>query len=239
MRSASKLKLGLLLVGLCIGLSSMYRVDPLVYSASQNTEIKAEICNNAAPVVTVTHPQSDSVTNDSLIALAGKTERTSQIDISLNDLYSQSVAIGANNTFATTISLQEGINTIALDAYYSCNQQSKVFTIVVTYAPGGSSSNGGDSNTEVVKPGNTVPGIISNPRAPATNLDYDFVIPLTLWWVYVFLLLLFVIVLPPYLLVWLCAILGIQMVIERWHRMLARLVAAAFVLLFVTILVHV
>lgn len=132
--------------------------------AQQGTEVRAELCDTTGPAISVVSPQSDSITDTRSVVLSGVTQRTSQLDISINNVYSQSLAIDSSNTFSTELDLTEGTNTISLDAYYSCNQTSQTFSIVITYVPKAVPSNGSDSSTQIIKPGNTVPITISNPN---------------------------------------------------------------------------
>lgn len=243
----------------------MFLVSNLQIAAAQtNSTIRAEVCDTAGPVVTVTAPQSDSVTDSAQVSLTGSTERTSQIDISINGVYAQSLAIDMSNTFSTTIGLVEGTNTIILDSYYSCNQASAEFTVVVTYVPRVVPSNGGDSSTEVLRPGTVAPGIVSNPRAvEETNqpqslperiienlgLDTkpkprqesfsfnDYIIPIRSWLALLAgLLLASVAALPPFHLVWIFNAFGWKNSISKRNQIIFRFIAAVLALLFATIL---
>ncbi len=226
--------------------------------AQSNSNIRAEICRDEKPVVDITSPVSDSVTDVPQITLTGSTIRTTQIDISLNNVYSHSVAIGNDGLLSSALTLVEGTNIISLDAYYSCNQETEEYEIVLTYEPRIVPSNGGDSITEVTSPGTIGPGVISSPGAASSetspeslperitdNLGIteddnseagsfysDYVIPIRSW----FSLLAVVAVLPPYHLAWLFNAFGWKNTISKRFQLIFRFIAAVFAMLFALIL---
>lgn len=200
----------------------------------QNTEVRAEVCNSAGPVVSFTSPQSDSVTDSRTITLSGTTQRTSQVDVSINGNYSQSLAVDSSNTFTAQVSLQEGTNNISLDAFYSCNQLSQIFTVVVTYSPRVVSSNGSDLSTETIKPGNTAPGIISNPNKSSFYTDY--VVPIQSWVsVVAALITVLMVFLLTLLLSWIFNKFGQKNIVKR-HNTLLRLIAVILAVIFAIII---
>lgn len=101
--------------------------------AQQQNQILATLCDSTGPDVTITSPPTDSVVNTSNVTFTGIAERTSQIDIYVNNIYSQSVAIGASPNFSTTIGLIEGTNTVKFAAYFSCNGTNQDVEVVVDY----------------------------------------------------------------------------------------------------------
>jgi len=119
-------------------------------TAQQSTQVGAVLCTTESPDLQITQPLSDSVTDSSTIQIEGTALYTSQIDVVLNGQYSNSVAIGFDSVLQTQISLQEGTNTITLQAYFSCNGTSAEFDIIVDYRPAVVPSNPGNIDTAVV-----------------------------------------------------------------------------------------
>lgn len=116
-------------------LSVLWLVRPQAYAA--DNQVNATLCDTVSqPAVTVTDPSSLSVaTNVPSLTMSGTTVRTSQIDISINGVYTSSVAVGSDETFTATVGLQQGDNTITLHAYFSCNNTSADTTVIATYNP--------------------------------------------------------------------------------------------------------
>ena len=125
--------------------------------------IKAEVCDNSPPAVTITSPQSDSIVNQPVVSLAGSAVRTSQIDIFVNNQYASSVAIDSSQVFSVDIGLDNGTNSIRTTAFYSCNNTTAEETVVVSYEPSSTPGSGNDTSTVTIAPSNPGPGVISNP----------------------------------------------------------------------------
>ncbi len=175
MRNVAKLRLRITLLAALLAVFSFAHIPAVYAQATDNSEIRAEICYASGPQVLVSSPQSDSVTNDRVVVLAGTTQRTSQIDILLNTQYSQSVVPNTDGSFSILLTLQNGTNTITLSAYYSCNLQTSVTSVVVSYVPQSATGTGQDASTAIIRPGNVKPGVISNPNdlydvPPESNL---------------------------------------------------------------------
>ncbi len=120
--------------------------------AESNT-VRTTLCDEVStPEITIEEPVSDSIVSTANVGLGGTTQRTTQIDIFINDSYSQSLAIEPDGDFETTIALLEGDNLIRVEGYFSCNQTSSVSTVVVTYRPAAQPSDGGDIDTGVPDP---------------------------------------------------------------------------------------
>lgn len=132
------------------------------FAHAQNSTVRTILCDTAGPDVQILVPDSDSTTNTSSTELSGSTVRTSQIEIYVNDAYSQSIAIGSDGLFSTTIALSQGTNTIRVEAYFACNQTNETFSVVVTYEPEVIPSPGGSTETSVPG-GGQIPPTISNP----------------------------------------------------------------------------
>lgn len=132
---------------------------------AQDTNVRTTLCDaTSAPQITVTSPLSDSVVDEIPLELIAITTRTTQIDIFINNAYSHSVAITPDGDLQTTVSLQEGDNTIRLDSYFSCNQTTANDTLVVTYIPKVVPSDGGNTDTDV-------DDVIQEPSAVTTSND--------------------------------------------------------------------
>ena len=184
---------------------------------AQSTEIKATLCDTNGPDIDVTQPASDSVVNNPKITVSGNVTRTSQLDIYINNIYSQSVAISQSNPdFSIDIFLDKGTNTIRLEAFYSCNNTSNNSEVVVTYEPGSKPSEGKDTNTKTTEPGQTRPLTVNNPATddaktpgeviftwPERFRQYfsfdnpDYVVPVFSWIVLLLLTILTILVLLP------------------------------------------
>lgn len=131
---AKKSSKRLLIVALVFfGLASFCYVP--AHAQQGSSQVGAVLCDSTGPDVQVSQPVSDSVVTQPTVPLEGTAERTSQIDIFINGVYSHSVALGFNPAFQTSVTLQEGTNTITLEAHFSCNQTSSTTAIVVDYHP--------------------------------------------------------------------------------------------------------
>lgn len=223
-------------------------------AVTEGSTINAEICDAQAPNVQVETPVSDSLTAVSTIALEGTAQRTSQIDIFVNNEYAASVAIGQDTQFSTTVSLKRGTNTIRLEAHNSCNQESQTVQIVVTYQPEALPAEGAGTNTQTAPPGSTVPETISSPADDSqpsrdtvferikdnlfgTDGDRSFVVPIRSWLALIIAVLSIVTVLAPmYLYMLYCRIVSKKphprVLQNHW---IIRLIAAVLAALFVTI----
>lgn len=135
-------------------------------SVLSDSDVYSILCDGvSAPDVQVVSPVSDSVVNNPNISLNGTTNRTTQIEVHVNNTYSQSLSVNPDGPFNTTVSLQEGTNTIRLEAYFSCNHTTANFSVVVTYEPQVTPSPGTDTDTNVPGGGVVIPPTISNPYA--------------------------------------------------------------------------
>jgi len=99
------------------------------------SQVGAVLCDSQGPDIQVTSPESDTIVNTSPLEITGVLQRTSQLDIYVNEEYSNSLAISSDNTLSIHISLKPGTNTIKFKAYFSCNTTSAEKTIIVEYVP--------------------------------------------------------------------------------------------------------
>ncbi len=130
--------------------------------AQQGSQIGAVLCSTETPDLQVTEPVSDSVTDLPTVQIEGMALYTSQIDVMVNGQYSHSVAIGFDSILQTQVSLQEGTNTINLQAYFSCNGTNSELDIIIDYQPAVSPTNPGSVVTQVVSSDTTTANLNNN-----------------------------------------------------------------------------
>jgi len=129
--------------------SSVFLFSAVTY-AQAGSSIKTTLCDDVSePTVIIEQPISDSVVDTASAAVSGTTERTTQIDLFVNDNYSHTVTIEDDGSFSTTAPLEKGTNTIRLDAYFSCNQTNTSSAVAITYEPAVVPSDGGSVPTDV------------------------------------------------------------------------------------------
>ena len=128
---------------------------------AQSSQINATLCDTSGPELQIDSPASDSVVNQPSIVLKGSSQRTTQIDIYINNVYSQTVAVGLDGLFETILVVNSGTNTIDLKAHYSCNQTTKFYQLVITYSAAGELPTQAD-DTAIIKPGSTRPLFVTS-----------------------------------------------------------------------------
>lgn len=136
-------------LALLLNLAVFSFVPSALSAAQQSTQVGAIICHSESPDLQISEPLSDSVTGTPTIPIEGTALYTSQIDILVNGQYSHSVAIGFDSVLQTDVSLQEGTNTITLQAYFSCNNTSADLDIIVDYQPAVTPTTPGNIDTQV------------------------------------------------------------------------------------------
>ena len=104
--------------------------------SAQGSSVRAVICDTTGPSLVISQPVSDTVTSQLETVITGTTERTTQIDIYINNVYSHSVALAINDPLYIPVRLQRGTNTIRLEAFFSCNHTNQSYNLVVSYEPG-------------------------------------------------------------------------------------------------------
>lgn len=104
----------------------------LQHASAISGQVSATICDDSPPSLTISEPTNQSVSTTDQIQISGVALRTTQIDISVNGVLVQSVAIGHDPNFSTSMGLNDGENTLVLDAYFSCNQRHLSETLKVT-----------------------------------------------------------------------------------------------------------
>lgn len=154
-----------------VGLLTLLVFTRSTASAQSNT-VRAILCDTAGPIVQVTEPESDSIVDTPTVNLEGTTIRTSQIELYINEAYSQSIAVEPNGPFSANVPLNKGTNTIRIEAYFACNQTTEIFNVVVTYEPKVVPSPGETTDTSVPG-GGIIPPTISNPYPVAPPAPED------------------------------------------------------------------
>lgn len=121
-----------------------------VGAVSGDTEIRAVVCGGGGSSVSVSSPQDDSTVNDSTIDVQGSVSHATQITISIDGQYSQTIPLGNNQTsFQASVSIAEGTHTILFVANDVCQVSNGSTSIVLTYEPTTDPSNGGETPTDV------------------------------------------------------------------------------------------
>lgn len=124
--------------------------------------VEVMICpDSSQSKITITSPQSDSIINEPKVSISGDVTYISQIDFFIDDVYSNTVALGYSATeFLSPVSLEPGTHTIKVTATDSCSQATYTDSVVITYEPTTQPSLG--ENVETVVEG-SVPTSDSKP----------------------------------------------------------------------------
>ncbi len=99
------------------------------------------VVDTVPPTLTISSPANNLVTNNSMVTVAGITNDVTSSPVTLtvkhNDELAESVTVGSNGAFSTTLSLIEGANTIVITATDSAGKSSSVTRTVTldTQAP--------------------------------------------------------------------------------------------------------
>lgn len=128
---AAKIKVAIVAVGLLASIGAV--VAPTSASA---VGVGVVLCTNSS-TVTVSQPQTDTVVTDSQLVVKGGVTQSSQIEVTLNDVFDSVVPLNLGQTsFETSVHLTPGTHTIKLTAINSCSPgQNGTATLVVTYTP--------------------------------------------------------------------------------------------------------
>lgn len=154
-----------------------------------NSGIGAEVCGDNVPPaeISISQPVSDSIVNQAITTFRGSIANATQVEISVDGSYSQTISIGASDsTFETSLTLSEGTHTVSMVANGICGTQNAQDSVVVTYQPNTEPSGGGTTPTDVPESGVSVDLAISKDDAPnqiqelpivgsAVNIVSDFV----------------------------------------------------------------
>lgn len=124
-----------------------------------DTQIGVEVCGSVTPASTVTiqSPLNDSVVDQPTVTIRGVATNATQVVIEVDDQYSSTVAMPTDSTaFTSDVALAQGTHTITAEAFGICGGASSEDSVVVTYQPATTPSNGGNVPTEVGGGGVTV-----------------------------------------------------------------------------------
>lgn len=113
------------------------------------TQVQTLVCDGSSSAsLTIDAPQSDSVISSMPLTLSGDVSNVTQIDITIDGVYNSSVALGINQTtYSTQISFAPDTKTIELTGNDVCQVEDAVETVVVTYQPSSTPSDGGETVT--------------------------------------------------------------------------------------------
>lgn len=133
---------------------------------SSGTEVRATVCNGSqGSSISISTPASDQVINISTISIQGTVEDATQITVEIDGQYSQTVPLGSNQTsYQIDVTVSEGTHTIVLIANDLCAVQNGSTSLVVTYEPKSTPSDGGSTPTDVNQGG---VAIGTEPSGPA------------------------------------------------------------------------
>lgn len=163
---------------LCLGLVN---AGMAVSAFAADTTVSTKICNADAPStanVYISSPQNDSVMTTGNLTLSGTVQDVSQIDISIDANYSQTVAIATGQTtFSVALSVPQGTHTISVEGIDICNIADPTDSVVVTFQPGTSPSNGGSVPTNTGT-SNKPSGGVGKPGGAPVETDWTDNVPL-------------------------------------------------------------
>lgn len=117
-----------------------------------NNDVSVAVCGPDASgaSLVITEPNDDSVLNQATTTLRGSVSSASQIEVMVNGAYSDTIALGANqSSFSYALTLVQGTNTITLTANDICQVADATDTIVLTYEAVQEPSHGGSIPTDV------------------------------------------------------------------------------------------
>lgn len=127
-------------------------VLPASSVGAEATTISANLCgsDNQGSSIAVSSPTSDSIIDSPDVTIEGTVSNATQITVSVNDQYSQTVSLGTNQTtFQFVEQIGEGTSTIKLVANDVCQIHNGSATIVLTYQPETKPSNGEETPTAI------------------------------------------------------------------------------------------
>lgn len=161
---------------LVVGLSLLW-LPAMPVAATNSSDIGVIVCGGAVPAaqIDITEPLSDSVITQADTTFRGTVANATQIDISVDGNYSQTVAVGtSDSSFETDLTLTEGTHTITATANGICGSAPALDSVVVTYQPEAETSGGSSTPTTVTDDGNGVvvgDGLTLSDDHTATPLD--------------------------------------------------------------------
>jgi hypothetical protein len=141
---------------------------------AEDTQVNAVVCGGMQGAsLTVEQPKSDSLTASSPIAFQGAVSNATQIDVTVDDNYDSTLPINPNQpTYQILINLTTGTHTVKLTANDICHVQNAVQTVVITYQPVITTSDGAQvesSTSSGVAIGDTQPALTENSQQSSFN----------------------------------------------------------------------
>lgn len=130
---------------------------PRSFAVSGDTEVQAVVCGSQGSDVAISTPKTDSTITQPTVAIDGTVTHATQIDISVDGQYSQTLPIASGqSTFQASVDITTGTHTIELVANDVCHVRNGSASLVITFDPNGSAGNGEDTATTVDGGGVTV-----------------------------------------------------------------------------------
>ena len=132
-------------------------------SRAADTTVTTQVCNpsyGSTAQIDITSPVNDSVVNQNSVTLSGSLKDVTQIDVTIDGNYDQTVAIASGQTtYSTTVNLAVGTHTIEVTGNDMCGITDPVDSTVVTYEVTAQPTTGTETPTTTP----TVPGVVKNP----------------------------------------------------------------------------
>jgi hypothetical protein len=140
-------------------------VNLLLVSTSwaADTTVTTQVCNSSygsTAQIGITSPVNDSIVNQNSVTLSGSLRDVTQIEVTIDGNYDQTVAIGSGQTsYSTTVNLAAGTHTIEVSGNDMCNISDPTESVVVTYEVTAQPTTGNETPTTTP----TIPGTVNNP----------------------------------------------------------------------------
>lgn len=118
--------------------------------AAVSTDVGVSICGDDVPAagISISEPINDSVVSLAENPFRGTVENATQIEVTIDGQYNNTISIGANvTTFETSLTLSEGTHTISMTANAICGAPNATDSIVITYQPAVQPSAGNSTPT--------------------------------------------------------------------------------------------
>ncbi|MBP9667603.1 hypothetical protein KBD87_02250 [Candidatus Saccharibacteria bacterium] len=137
-----------LAIAFCVPVA--FAVPAAAQDDTGSTEISTLVCKDTGAEVTIASPVNDSTVNTSEVTVSGTVRSATQLVISLDGQYSQTIALASGQqSYSFGISLPRGTHAIKLVANDVCQVQDGAADVVLTYEPASTPSNGETTPTTV------------------------------------------------------------------------------------------
>lgn len=135
-------------IGVVTLLSIVFVANVGAVSTSDGTVISAQVCDNTGSTVSITNPKNDSVVNQSTIEVKGKVANATQLSVTVDGNFSQTIPIGSTQkSYSFKLTLSEGTHTVHVEANDVCGISNGTSQIVVTFETNAGPSTGGETPT--------------------------------------------------------------------------------------------